>query len=498
LRSEVFDILLKTTGYQYVPYTSSLLQKDSNLFFLARGDKSKYLVIVGESAVCGLFRGIYEKSIRNLEENQKLKIAPTTHENLQILRRLFPHLNPSPCSLKKSFGTGDRLGIATPAHVKAFEGKDIFPFFAQQSVRELERTRRNWEDVMDSAILGCFEAGYKGKFGADADHVKDPDKLVEAVECGYTMFTIDPSDFVRNTSTMSPEEKKKIYGSISERSELERRYLNRKYEIEGQVLIFDEDSLVDAIVTYFDALKFVREMYETLKTYKSDGFDFEVSVDETDTPTSPLAHIFIVEELRRMGVEFTNLALRFVGEWQKAIDYIGDLKKFEKEINLHAAIARHFGGYKLSLHSGSDKFSAYPAFSQATEGLFHVKTAGTSYLEAIRVIARKAPELYRKIHRFALERFQVERRSYHVTTDLSKIPDLDSVPDEKLEDFLNANDSRQLIHITYGAVLTARSEDGSYLFRDELYRVLMEHEKEHYECVGKHIRRHLEMLGTKR
>ena len=106
--------------------------------------------------------------------------------------------------------------------------------------------------------------------------------------------------------------------------------------------------------------------------------------------------------------------------------------------------------------------------------------------------------MYRKIHRFALERFQIERRSYHVTTDLSKIPDLDSVPDEKLEDFLNASDSRQLIHITYGAVLTAKNEDGSYLFRDELYRVLMEHEEEHYECVGKHIRRHLEMLGTKR
>ena len=235
-------------------------------------------------------------------------------------------------------------------------------------------------------------------------------------------------------------------------------------------------------------------MFKFLKESKKEEFDFEVSVDETSTPTSPLAHIFIVEELRRRDVEFTNLALRFVGDWQKAIDYIGDLNLLDRELHLHGEIARKFGGYKLSLHSGSDKFSVYPLFYKNTEGLFHVKTAGTSYLEEIKVIAMKDPKLYREIHKFALTVFERDRASYHVTTDLSKIPNIDELSDDELMNLFNDPNSRQLIHITYGSVLNAKDEDGNYRFKDRIFRILFKNEEEHYHLLSEHIGKHLKLL----
>jgi len=207
----------------------------------------------------------------------------------------------------------------------------------------------------------------------------------------------------------------------------------------------------------------VVKCYEFLKSCKKEDFDFEVSVDETLLPTSPLAHIFIVEELHREKVDFQNLALHFVGDWQKGIDYIGDVEEFARELSLQASLAKNFGGYKLSLHSGSDKFSVYPVFAEKTGGLFHIKTAGTSFLEAVKVVARKNPSLYRQLHRFALERFERDRASYHVTTDISRIPDVDKIPDDKLENLLEHPDSRQLIHITYGSILTAKDREGKFL-----------------------------------
>ena len=91
------------------------------------------------------------------------------------------------------------------------------------------------------------------------------------------------------------------------------------------------------------------------------------------------------------------MAPRFVGEFQKGIDYIGDLAEFEKQFAVHCAIARARGGYKISIHSGSDKFSVYPAIGRHTGMRLHLKTAGTSWLQAVRVIARTNPPLFRRM-----------------------------------------------------------------------------------------------------
>jgi len=480
---------------RYIVYSTSIKSEKDNYFFMAKDNKEKYLIVVAGSDLVRKFEGNILEEKKEDENELIIKICYLNYHNLKLLREIFPWLNPSFCGLQPSFGTGDRLGIATPAHIQAFKDKDIFPVLAQQSVREMARTERNWQKVLDDAIWGCFESGYIGPFGADADHVKDIKELKEAADCGFTMFTLDPSDFIsKDIEELNEQELNQLYNKIPKNKEIENLYLNKKFKVGEQELIFDEKSLRQIILIYSEALNHVVECYEFLKDYKKKKFDLEISVDETPTVTSPLAHLFIVLELQRRGVDFQNLALHFLGDWQKGIEYIGDVKQFAREFSLHAAIAKNIGGYKLSLHTGSDKFSVYPIFSQETDGLYHIKTAGTSWLEEVKVVAMKDPALYREIHRFALKNFEKDRASYNLTTDLSRVPNIDKLSDGQLVDLFNKPDSRQLIHITYGSILKVKDNEGKYIFKDRIYKILFEYEEDHYRELSNHIKRHLELL----
>jgi hypothetical protein len=164
------------------------------------------------------------------------------------------------------------------------------------------------------------------------------------------------------------------------------------------------------------------------------------------------------------------------------------------EFEQHAEIADYFG-YKISIHSGSDKFSVFPIVGRHTGGRFHLKTAGTSWLEAMAVIADNEPELYREIHAFALEEgFKSAKDFYNVSADLSRIPQLDSLSDGELRQLFEQDDARQLIHITYGAILSAKNPDGSDRFRSRLYAAWHMHEEEYARRLSLHIGQHLEKL----
>ena len=494
-KKDILQLFLDIYSNKYKVYYNSVKSEKNNYFFLAKDDQAKYLAVISKPEMLRKFEEPASEEKKIGKEELLAKICYLNHHNLSLLKEIFPWLKPSFCGLRTSFGTGDRLGIATPAHLQAFKGKDIFPILAQQSVREMSRTERNWQKVLDDATWGCLEAGYEGLFGADADHVKDIKELKEAVDCGFTMFTLDPSDFIKNDiGRLSKQELEKLYNQISNGKEIENLYLNKKYTVSEEELIFEEKSLKEIMLTYSEALKHVVKCYEFLKGYKKDNFDLEISVDETPTVTSPLAHLFIVLELQRKGVNFQNIALHFLGDWQKGIEYIGNVKEFAKEFSLHAAIAKEIGGYKLSLHTGSDKFSVYPIFFQETGGFCHIKTAGTSWLEEAKVVAMKDSELYREIHRFALENFEKDRASYNLTTDLTRIPDIDTIADDELVSLFKKNDSRQLIHITYGSILRAKDNEGKYIFKDRIYKVLFQYEEDHYGELSNHIKRHLELL----
>ena len=144
-------------------------------------------------------------------------------------------------------------------------------------------------------------------------------------------------------------------------------------------------------------------------------------------------HYIIADQCRQRNIPLVALAPRYIGDFEKGVDYKGDVKALEISLREHFAIARHFGPYKLSLHSGSDKVSMYPALSRATEGCFHVKTAGTSYLEALRVVARHEEALFRHIIAFARSRYETDKATYHVSASVEKLPDPDEISTLELE-----------------------------------------------------------------
>ncbi len=159
-------------------------------------------------------------------------------------------------------------------------------------------------------------------------------------------------------------------------------------------------------------------------------------------------------------------APRFVGRFEKGVDYIGDLEEFEQDIKGHAAIARVFGPYKISLHSGSDKFSIYKIAAQATRGLVHLKTAGTSYLEALRTIAALNPDFFREIYDFCRNRYETDKVSYIISAQVSRAPIASEVV--QLSEILDNFDAREILHVTFGSVLKEKSPDGSFRFFERL------------------------------
>ncbi len=422
-------------------------------------------------------------------------VAPLNHENACVLRRLFPFTAPARVLGKeRSFGVGDRLGIATPGHIAVFEKYDAYPVLAQQSMRELTLTDRTYEDVLDCATFAVYRDGFTKGFGADGDHLKKAEDVRYALDLGFTMITLDCSDFIDNTAAGMTDAE--VLAAYTPNADLENTYLGKTFDIgEGITLSFTAEELRRIVLVYGKAMDFAPEIFEEFfKDGKYDA-DFEISIDETLTPTSPLQHFFVANELRRRGVRFETVAPRFCGEFQKGIDYIGDIAQFTEEMTVHSQIARHFG-YKLSIHSGSDKFSTFPIIGEKTRGIFHVKTAGTNWLEAMRVVAMVDPDLYRRVHAYALEAFEEATKYYHVTTDLSKIPALDTMEDADLPKYFDQNDARQLIHITYGLILSRKNADGSFTFRDSLYQLWREHESVYTDALVRHIGRHLDLLGV--
>jgi hypothetical protein len=459
-------------------YLRSVVEADGSTFFLARGSEGKVLGILGDAAS---FEG---------EQQGTVLLCPLTLANAAALRDQLPWLQPQPLGLKKSAGCGDRLGLATPGHIRAVRhAGNIAPILAQQSMRENARTGRTPQQVIDDALWGVFQEGWRGPWGADADHLKTTDDVDLCVTAGYTFFTIDPGDHVDNAAHTAPLDVLRDKFRALPWAELEDspddlrgRYLGQRFEVETLTWEFDKTVLLRAAAKYGRAIAHTVRMYRHL-TSQTQNFELEVSVDETETPTSPHEHFFVASELKRLGVQWVSLAPRYIGRFEKGVDYIGNLAQFEAEFVKHVSIARHLGPYKLSLHSGSDKFSIYPIIARHAGDLVHLKTAGTSYLEALRAIASMAPPLFREVLVFAHERYGEDKATYHVSADPTRVPAPDQLTDSELAGVLDLFDGRQVLHVTFGSVLER--------FGQRLKEMLAQHEEVHYGALETHFRKHL-------
>ncbi len=466
-------------------YPKSALQYEKTKYSLAFDERSlqKFLLIEGDYST---FQGEYQSGVCQ---------CPLTPENADALRARLPWLNPVPLGLATSFGFGDRLGIATPGHVAAVKGTGIAPIFAQQSVRENVRTGRNPQIVLDDAMWSLFEMGWREPWGADADHVKNVEDLSHFIAAGYSFYTIDPNEYVDDDAHADSidilREKLADFPWDTLKISLEglkRIYLESAIRAEGYLVEFQEESLLRAVVKFGRAIAHIKTLSDYL-VQNVNEFDLEASVDETDTPTTILEHYFIASELRRLDVPFVSLAPRFIGSFQKGVDYIGDIKTFDAELQHHVAVMRHIGGYKLSVHTGSDKLSIYPSIAKQTCNLVHVKTAGTSYLECLRVIASVDKPFFREILDFARSRYEMDRATYYLFGTIDKVPPSNALRDDELPGLLEQFDARQVLHVTFGSVVDH--------YKERLMDVLTANLEVYHKHLQRHFKRHLEPFMVK-
>jgi tagaturonate epimerase len=472
-------------------YPESQVSYEGVTYWLERADDDvKRLVAVADDE--SAFRG-FTGTAERIDDGVRF-VAETTSDNALALRSALPWLTPAPFGLHTSAGFGDRLGLATPGHVRALKevGAAINPVFAQQSIREMGRCHRTPRDVLDDATWGAFQAGWTKPVGGDADHLEQLEDIDDTVAAGFVFYTLDPKAEVdpeaEHADAATIQQKVAALdwpGLESDLATFTKRYVGNRLDLEHEAIELEEESVLRAMAKYGPSLAHAMAMYRRLM---AKGIDCEVefAVDETDYPTKPAEHVVVVSELQRLGMEFVSFAPRFVGRFEKGVEYIGDISELQRDFEIHAEIARALGPYKLSLHSGSDKYSTYPLIAEATQGVVHLKTAGTSWAEALRVIANNDPDLMREVLGLALDSFEANRKSYHLSCDPTKIPT--DPTDAEVAQLMDVIDSRQVLHVGYGAILDE--------FGTRLYQVWNDNEEEHYRIIADHFVKHLTPFAT--
>jgi len=467
-------------------YPRSIVEHDGATYFLCKlgADGTRRLGVIGPT-----------DAFAGTKTDRGALLCPLSAENAAALRERLPWLNPVALGRQTSFGFGDRMGSATPGHIQAMRStgadRSIAPIFAQQSVRENTRTGRTPQQVLDDAMWGVFQEGWRAPWGADADHVKEIGDLAPFVAAGYTFYTIDPSDYVDNHAQADSADtlRSKVANLPWDRlggsyDALRQRYCGAPFELGALTIAFGEGELLRALAKYGRAIAHTAAIAEALTAQRGGmPYDVEMSVDETDTPTSIHEHYFIANELRARGIPLVSLAPRFVGKFQKGVDYMGDLALFEAELAKHAAIMDHFDSYKLSIHTGSDKFSIYPIIARHTHGRVHVKTAGTSYLEALRLAATYDPDLFRAMLDDARAHFAHDRKTYFLDAQLDKVPENSTLSNADLPGLLEQFDTRQVLHVCFGTLLDIHGA--------ALRELVAAHEDDYRAGLERHFTRHL-------
>ena len=483
--------VLKNSGEVKV-YTDSVHAVGNAVVMMCRDDEKKYLLITaaGDRDLPAGFEG--EKMV--LDNKAVAVKGELTAANAAALRKYFPWTAPKSLrNVRTTVGCGDRLGLATTGHIRAARKVQISPVLAQQSMRELTMTGRTFRNVVDDACFLVFAEDYRDGYGADGDHLKTIKDIDTALAVGMPMITLDLSDVMNAAAgDWNAAAVDKAFAELPAglRDLVDAEYAGKNFVLGDNVTVaLDALTARRCAVMYTSALDFAFQVYEHLKAARGDEFDLEISIDETSSPTLPGHHLFIVRELRRRGVEFSSLAPRFIGEFQKAIDYIGDLDEFDRQFKVHALIAQNYGNYKISVHSGSDKFAVYPTVRRETRHYLHLKTAGTSWLEAVTVIAQNDPALYRDMHQCALDNVEAMLKLYHITADFNKIPAVSTLSDAELPALMEMPEARQLLHINYGPILTGN-------LRERFFKAMHKFEDAYNARIEAHFDKHLTLLGV--
>jgi len=367
-------------------------------------------------------------------------------------------------------GLGDRFSHQGEAQLRAImkankSGLEISPVW-NKSNREHTYVHSHPADVRKEADAAVAALGFKGKYFVDADHINfgNVAPFVESSD----FFTLDVASFIGKES--KTEDIKAFVSSCD-------KYLGNLVipGIEHPLLV-TKDFLEKIAGKFLAATQQAADIYNFLKTEKGEGnFVTEVSMDEVETPQTPIELLFILKMLANKGVPAQTIAPKFTGRFNKGVDYTGNIDQFAKEFEEDVLVidfaVKKFGlpeELKLSIHSGSDKFSIYPVMAQVIKkydkGL-HVKTAGTTWLEEViglAVAGGEALDLAKQIYANSFNRKDELCAPYADVIDIdeSKLPSVEEVNAWTSEKFANTlrhipghidynPNFRQLIHVAY-------------------------------------------------
>jgi hypothetical protein len=371
---------------------------------------------------------------------------------------------------KYSFGVGDRFGQQGKAQLAALvkakqQGLDITPVW-NKSHREHTIIGTKPADTRreaDDAVRAC---GWNGLYFVDADHIglKNVDEFIEPSD----FFTLDVADFIGKQPSKADvkafvEKHKRLAGP------LEIEGIDSALEItEGQIQVIASKFLL--------AVKQAGQIYRHVESAKgSANFITEVSMDETEQPQTPVEMLFILAAIADEGIPAQTIAPRFTGRFNKGVDYVGDITRFTREFEQDLAVVafavKEFDlpeNLKLSVHSGSDKFSIYEPINKALKKFnagIHLKTAGTTWLEELIGLATAGGDglvIAKEVYANALSRLDELSGPYAAIIDIDaeKLPSPDEVARWDGRRFAAAlrhdqscglynSNFRQLLHIGY-------------------------------------------------
>ncbi|GHU25662.1 hypothetical protein AGMMS50256_00660 [Betaproteobacteria bacterium] len=371
---------------------------------------------------------------------------------------------------KYSFGIGDRFAHQGQAQLRAIikaneTGLDINPVW-NKSNREHIYVHTHPSDVRSEADAAIAALDFKGKYFVDADHINL--KTVEPFVETANFFTLDVAAFIGKPSSDA-----EIAAFVAS----SQKYLG-ELKIPGieKPIHVTEALLKEVAGKFLAAVQHASEIYAYLATKKDkESFITEVSMDEVDSPQTPVDMLFILKMIADKGIPAQTIAPKFTGRFNKGVDYRGDVQQFAREFEDDVLVidfaVKEFGlpeNLKLSVHSGSDKFSIYPIMGDIVKkhgkGL-HVKTAGTTWLEEVIGLAKAGGEglaLAKEIYANSHDKKDELCAPYLDVIDIdgSKLPSVEEVNEWSSEKFVDAlrhiptnpeynPNFRQLIHVAY-------------------------------------------------
>ena len=328
---------------------------------------------------------------------------------------------------KYTFGMGDRFAHQGVAQLQAIvnawdEGREVYPVW-NKSNREHAIVKSKPDDLRAEADAAVAELGWKRPYYVDADHIGL--KTVDAFIGGSNFYTIDVADF-----TGKPADEDAVESFVKEHA----KRVGPLVAGDRELASISAETLRAAARKFLLAIREAGKIYRHIERKKGRGhFVTEVSVDETDSAQTPVELFLILAMIAGEGIPVQTIAPKFTGRFNKGVDYVGDLARFEKEFDDDLAVltlaVRDFGlpeALKLSIHSGSDKFSIYPIVKRLIKkhgaGL-HVKTAGTTWLEEVIGLAEAGGEglvIARDVYARAYERFDELAAPYATVIDIDK------------------------------------------------------------------------------